>query len=216
MKLKNILLLILLALSVTISITCQKDDIESKEETLETIQPQLPSSTTTEDVVTPRNGFVDVIFYRTSLTTDNYLLSQTTNFTRTYNLFNKTKIDSITFVSTGKGLINADRIFLKHYDVSIYFKQNRVPYKFTAFSKSGLEKFTFIPVSSTQLLTNSNTANIMKFEIQKSASVKYNYWDGNTKVSNFVKISKDGVKSDTRVLDPLSKDHNIFILPHAH
>lgn len=213
---KKIGIFVLILISVILSITCQKDeiDISNSSSTPDTIT--LSSTQNSEEIVTPRSGFVDVIFYRTSLTTDNFLLSQSTNYIRTYNLFNKTKIDSITFVATGKGLINVNRTILKHYDIEIYFKQTRLPHKFTAFSKNDSDKFTLLPTSSTQLLTTNNSANIMKFEIQKSASVKYNYWDGNTKVYNFVKISKDGVKTDMRVLDPLSKDNNIFILPHSH
>lgn len=194
---------------------CQKEDVDTEQPiiSVENVE-SLPSSTNSE--VTPRSGFVDLIFYRTSLTTDNYLISQKPGFVKTYQAFNKSKIDSIVFVSTGNGLIFADRVIQKHYQISIYFKQNPLPQIFTAFSKNESDKFTYIPTNSVQLLTSSNTARTMSFEIQKSASVKYNYWDGTSKVYNFVKISKDGVKVDTRVLDPLSKDTNIFMLPNTH
>lgn len=212
---KKILIIGFILSIIFVFSTCQKEEIETNTtQTTSETDISLPSSI--DGVVSPRSGFVDVIFYRTSLTTDNYLLSQTPNFNRTYNLFNKTKIDSVKFVATGKGSIFADRIVQKHYEISIFYKQNQIPYKFTAFSKSNSDNFTYIPTNSTQLLTNSNTAKIMTFEIQKSASVKYNYWDGTTKVYNFVKITKDGMKGDTRVLDPLNKDSNIFVLPHVH
>lgn len=207
--------IILFILIVTVFFTCQKDELKSEDFVPSQTETYIKKDTLNE-VVTPRNGFTDIIFYKTSLTTDNYLLSQNTNYFRTYNLYNKIRIDSITFVSTGKGLLNVGGVLLKHYNISIHYKGKNTPTAFTAFSKSNSERFTYLPNLSTQLLSTSNTAEVMSFEIQKSASTKYNYWIGKPVVLNFVKISKDGVKVDTRVLDPLSKDANIFYLPHTH
>lgn len=209
---KKILFFAILFVTIIVSVTCSKDEIEESKTNQDTNAPELYKN----EVVTPRSGFVDVIFYRTSLTTDNYLISQNGNLLRSYNLYNKNNIDSITFESTGKGLINAGGVILKHYNISIFFKDKTIPSKFTAFSKSSTDKFTYLPKNSLQLLSSQNLSNIMTFEIQRSASVKYNYWQDKNVVLNYVKISKNGVKTDLRVLDPLNKDSNIFILPHSH
>lgn len=189
--------------------TCQKEEIQT-----EIITPT--EELTKNEIVTPRTGFVDVVFYRTSLTSDNILLSGKPNYVRTYNIFNKTKIDSITFVETGNGLINYGGILLKHYNVSIYFKSTPSPYVFTAFSKSSSNKFTFYPTLSEQLLTTSNTAKIVKFEIQTNGLIRHNFWSGTNLSMKNVKIYKDNVLMETRILDPLNKNSNIFNLPHAH
>lgn len=209
---KKILIFAILFVTIIVSVTCSKEEVEQAETNQNTNVPELYKN----EVVTPRSGFVDIIFYRNSLTTDNYLLSQNANFVRTYNLYNKTNIDSITFVSTGKGLINVGGVILKHYNTTIFFKGKTAPVRFTAFSKASSDVFTYLPTSSTQLLSAQNSSNYMTFEIQRSASVKYNYWQDKNVVLNFVKISKNGTKTDLRVLDPLSKDSNIFMLPNSH
>lgn len=212
---KRTVSVLLILLSIMISITCQKDEVVDQT-SVYNMNEKIESSVNTDSIVGPRNGFVDLIFYRTSLTTDNYLLSQTPNYLRTHTAHNKTKIDSINFIATGNGLINVGGVVLKHYNIIIHYKNKQTPKVLSAFSKSSTDKFTFIPTNSTQLLSNTNNANIVSFEIQKSASVKYNYWFGKTVVLNFVKISNDGIKADQRVLDPLTKDSNIFSLPHLH
>lgn len=211
---KKIQFFIILFITIFVTLNCTKDDLETNNEVKQetTNIPELYKN----EIVTPRSGFVDVIFYRTSLTTDNYLLSQTSNYFRTYNLYNRNKIDSINFVATGKESINVGGVFLKHYKITIYYKDKTSPATFTAFSKTGADNFKYNPTNSALILANSNSANVMTFEIQKSASTRYNYWLDRTVVTNFVKISKNGVRCDLRVLDPINKDSNIFILPHNH
>lgn len=211
---KKIQFFIILLTTIFLTLSCTKDELETSNEINQenTSVPILYKN----EIVTPRSGFVDVIFYRTSLTTDNYLLSQNNNYFRTYNLYNRNRIDSINFVVTGKGLINVAGVLLKHYNITIFYKDKTPPTTFTAFSKSSADKFNYNPINSAFVLSNSNLANVMTFEIQKSSATRYNYWQDKTVVANFVKISKNGVRCDLRVLDPLNKDSNIFILPHNH
>lgn len=206
---KKLPILSFIFISSLIFYTCQKEEIQS-----EIITPT--EQLTKNEIVTPRSGFVDVVFYRTSLTSDNILMSGNANYFRTYNIFNKTKIDSIVFVATGNGLINYGGILLKHYTLFIHFKNTSEPYKFTAFSKSTSNNFTFIPTSSDQLLTTSNSAKIVKFEIQSTGSVRHNFWSGTNLSMKNVKIYKDNILMETRILDPINKNSNIFNLPHAH
>lgn len=206
---KKLSFLSLIFISSLIFYTCQKEEVEPQITpiTKEIEEPQI---------VLPRTGFTDRIFFKSSLTTDNVLLSGQANYLRTYNIYNKTKIDSIRFQSTGRGVISYNGVLLKHYNVTIYFKNTPTPTTFTAFSKTNQDSFKFVPILSNQLLTTTNTSKIVTLEVQTSGAMRHNIWSGTNVNLRNVKIFKDGVLMETRVLDPLDKSSNIFILPHSH
>lgn len=206
---KKISLLSLILISSLIFYSCQKEEVQTQITTIskEVEEPQI---------VLPRTGFLDRIFYKTSLTTDNVLLSGQVNYLRTYNIYNKIKIDSIRFQSTGNGIISYNGVLLKHYRITIYFKDGSTPAIFTAFSKTNQDTFKFVPILSNQLLTTTNTSKLVTLEVQTLGVIRHNIWSGTNVNLRNVKIFKDGILMETRILDPLDKNSNIFILPHVH
>ena len=83
---KKIIFLFLMTLSATISITCSKDELESNEE----VKAQSLSSAVVEHRAS--SNISTLIFYKTSLTSDNYLNSSAP---RTHVIYNKSKIREI-------------------------------------------------------------------------------------------------------------------------
>ena len=163
-----------------------------------------------------RSGFTDVIFYRTSLTTDNFLITNTPGIFRTYLIFNKTKIDSINFNTSGQGNINVNGILLKHYKIKINFIDS-TSFDFSAFSKSSSNTFTFTPNGDNQL-SNQHTAKFVEVKYTgRNQTNGYNLWRDNTPNLYLWEIRKDGTNlMATKLLDPLDKTSNIFIPKHQH
>ena len=185
---------------------CQKDEVEIKTVTSEIID------TTSNSQVSPRTGTVDTIFFRTSLTTDNYLL----NTTRSYQIYNKAKVKEIKFTSTSLPLINVNGVLLRHYDILITFTDLSTK-QLTAYSKSNLTSFTFIPVG-VNLLRDQHSAKFLEIsEASSSNGYVYNFWRDITAVSKVWNVRKDGtILVVTKPLDPLDRNSNIFSPPHTH
>jgi hypothetical protein len=170
----------------------------------------------TEQTTELRSGFTDVIFYRTSLTTDNFLLTNTPGTFRTYSIFNKVKIANIMFSASGQGNINVNGVVLKHYKIKVNYIDNTT-YEFSAFSKLGNNTFTFIPNGNNQLF-DQHTAKFIEIKYTgRNQTNGYNFWRDNIPNLYLWEIRKDGSSlMATKLLEPLDKTSNIFIPKHQH
>lgn len=201
---KPIATLVLIVLFGIFNFKCLKEEI---------IEGSAPNN----DVATEtRSGFTDIIFYRASLTTDNFLLTNTPGTFRTYNIFNKTKIENINLQASGQGSINVNGLLLKHYKVKINFKDSTT-YEFAAFSKSSSNTFTFTPNGENQL-SDQHTAKFIELKYTgRNQSNGYNFWRDNTPNTYLWEIRKDGSNlMATKLLDPIDRTSNIFIPKHQH
>jgi hypothetical protein len=201
---KPIATLVLLFLFAIANFKCLKEELDGS------------STPIAETVTETRSGFTDVIFYRTSLTTDNFLLTNTSGVFRTYNIFNKTKIENIVFKESGQNNINVNGVLLKHYKIQINFKDS-TNYEFAAFSKLGANTFTFVPNGENQL-SDQHSAKFIEIKYTGRNQLNgYNFWRDNTPNTYLWEIRKDSTNLvATKLLDPIDRTSNIFSPKHQH
>lgn len=178
---------------------CEKDEIST-------------SSTELETEVLTRSANTDIIFYRGSLTTDNYLISSN----RVYQIYNKSKLLNIQFIATGQPNINVNGVLLRHYKLLITYTDS-TSRQITAYSKSSSASFTFTPTGA-NLLSDSHTSKFLELSQNSTSNgYSYNFWRDTQIASKTWDIKKDGVTLiTTKVIDPINKNSNIFMPPHAH
>ena len=205
---KKIIFLFLMTLSATISITCSKDELESNEE----VKAQSLSSAVVEHRAS--SNISTLIFYKTSLTSDNYLNSSAP---RTHVIYNKSKIREIQFTATGNGLANIGGVICKHYKLRIIYTDNTTD-SFEAYSKSDVDKFNYVP-TTTGLLTAQHKAKkirIVSTSTLTASNQYYNFWlDKNTSWIIW-NIYKDNQLIQQRYLESLDKNAAQFLPQHAH
>jgi len=210
---KNFFLLFIISVVSLLNITCSKDEIETNEIKSESVDNSLPTSVVEFRI--PQNTS-NLIFYRTSLTTDNYLVGSTVP--RTHVIYNKKKIKEILFVASGQGLANIGNILCKHYNIQINYVDNTKE-NLSAYSKSSNDTFTFIP-SGTNLLVDTHTAKKITIISTNTSTYTvpqyYNFWR-NTKTNWTIwKIYVDNQFTQQRYLESLDKNSTQFLPPHSH
>lgn len=204
------LITIWIILSVSF-IGCQKDDIESDIEKVPSIENIVDTSDSTQKV-SPRTGTADILFFKSSLTTDNYLISAV----RSYKIFNKAKIKQIQFTATTQPLINVSGTLMRHYRITITFN-DLTNDTFNAYSKSAATSFTYIP-NGINLLSDSHSAKYLEItQIAGSNGYTYNFWRDVTISPKTWIIKKDGdLTLATKSIEPIDKNSNLFIPTHVH
>jgi hypothetical protein len=205
--LKNLALFFGLILLLLINLKCLKDEIDQSGS----------KSIDTEQQTETRSGNGGVIFYRTTLTTDNYLIVDNQQIFRTYNIFNKSKIVNIEFNASGEPDINVNGILLRHYKITLNFIDS-TQHEIKAFSKSNGNQFDFVP-NGENLLRDQHTAKFIEIENigRQSSEPIYNFWRDNTINLNIWSIKKDGINTlAVRPLEPIDRSGNIFIPKHQH
>jgi hypothetical protein len=204
--LKNLSLFFGLIIVLLLNLKCLKDEIDENGSSPQNIEQSTEL----------RSGFTDVIFYRTSLTTDNFLLTNAPGTFRTYLIFNKVKITNIIFNASGQGNINVNGVVLKHYKIKVNYIDNTT-YEFSAFSKSSNNTFTFIPNGDNQLFDQHSAKFIEIKYTGRNQTNGYNFWRDNIPNLYLWEIKKDGTTlMVTKILEPLDKTSNIFTPKHQH
>ena len=200
------IIFLLISSSLFIS-SCEKDEIEPTP----TVQ-SVEISQDSESQLSKRTQTLDIIFYRGSLTTDNYLVSSN----RVYQIYNKSKVRDVRFNASGQPSINVGGVLMRHYNIQIVYT-DLTTRQFTAFSKSAAISFTFTP-TGTNLLSDSHTSKFLELsQIAGGNGYVYHLWRDTQIAPKTWDIKKDGVTLiATKVLDPIDKNSNIFSPPHTH
>jgi hypothetical protein len=205
---KKIIFLFLVILSTTISITCSKDELETTDD----LNAQsLPSAVVESRAATNTSS---LIFYRSSLTTDNYLVNSAP---RTHIIYNKAKIREIQFTATSVGLANIGGVICKHYKLRIIYTDNTTD-SFEAYSKSDVDKFDYVP-TTTGLLTPRHTGKkirIVSTNTLTQSNSYYNFWLDKNTTWIIWNIYKDNQLVQQRYLESLDKNAAQFLPQHAH
>lgn len=185
--------------------SCEKDEIDSSIQSVDISQ-------NSEQQVSKRTQTLDIIFYRGSLTTDNYLVSSN----RVYQIYNKSKVREVRFNASGQSSINVGGVLMRHYNIQIIYT-DLTTRQFTAFSKSSSTSFTFTP-TGTNLLSDSHTSKFLELsQIAGGNGYVYHLWRDTQIAPKTWDIKRDGVTLiATKVLDPIDKNSNIFSPPHIH
>jgi hypothetical protein len=208
---KKLIYVTLLGFLVLSTTQCAKDEIENTTTNTETTS--LPSATVETRV---NNNLSSLIFYRSSLTSDNYLIG--TSVPRTHVIYNKKKIKDISFITSGQGLANIGGVLCKNYNIQINYIDNTKE-NLTAYSKSDEDNFVFIP-SGVNLLTDNNTAKKITFISTNTSTYTYpnyyNFWRDTRTSYTIWKIYKDKQFTQQRYIEPTDKNSTQFQPPHAH
>lgn len=191
-------ILFLSFISSLIFLSCQKDEIENNTD-----------NKTTQ--VTTRSANADIVFFKSSLTTDNYLVADNNTIFRSYKIFNAAKIDSVEMFASGLPDINSGGVLLKHYKIRVNFSDS-TEYYFSGHSKSVGNQFTFTPYGENQL-RDLHSAKYIDITVlgRDNSSQLYNLWRDQSFTPLEWEIKKDGSIFITKsILYPLDKTSNIF------
>ncbi len=209
---KQIALFFGLIALMLINLKCLKEEIDSSKTTQ--VATVIDS---TELITADRNGIRDVIFYRTSLTSDNYLLvSSPNNKPRTHVIYNKKKVKNIEFKNTPNGLANINGVLMKHYALKINYTNNTFD-TLSAFSKSSSNSFTFTP-SGDNMLIDTHLGNKITIEStnRKVGLQIYNFWRNSKTQMDLWNIYIDNTFVQQRYLEPINKNSTQFTPVHIH
>lgn len=218
---KKVHFIILLFLILGVNLTCTKDEISEPEKSQ--ITNNLPVSV--EDIGNNqtndglRDGVGDLIFYRTSLTSDNYLLLNNTQTRfRIHKIYNKTKVKEIKFANTGKPDVRVGSTLMGHYKIEISYLDNSVE-SFTAYSKKSLSTFVFKPTGD-NLLSTTNPAKFISYETTGTSSINpnsiyYNPWRDESYSLYRWTIRKENSIVATKEIEPLNKNSRQFMVIHV-
>lgn len=218
---KTIHLIFLLLITLNITLGCTKDDI-SQPDTL-TVPNLLPPTSDDENYMTSngmRDGTLDLIFYRTSLTSDNYLLlSSSQARVRTHKVYNKSKVKEISFVKTGTPDANIGSVLMSHYKLEIKFTDNTTE-TLTAYSKKSTASFIFTPTGE-NLLASTNNTKYVSYETTGLSSVNpnvkyYNPWRDETHTLFRWTIKKENSIVITKEIEPINKNSKQFTVIHIN
>jgi len=106
-----------------------------------------------------RDGVYYPLFYKESLTTDNYLVTPT--FPRTQMAYNKAKVDSIYMTRVGNNTLNIDGINHGFYDVRIKHVNQATGDPIRHISVVGAATINYKPYGA-NVLHSSNTAKVIR------------------------------------------------------
>lgn len=204
-----------LFLLLFIVLGCLKDE-EVASSSAPAEETKIENTTDTTSQVLPRNGQGDLVLYRGTLSTDNYLLVSTTNRVfRTHTVYNKDKVAYLSFRPGTLGRANIGGVISKHYNIEIKYKDSTVA-TINAFSKDTLDRFRFYPKGA-NLLHNSHPAKKLDWVYANKTTANINEWRGTTytNLQNW-NIYADGTFVAQKVKDPVDKTSTQFIIPHSH
>ena len=204
-----------LFLLLFIVLGCLKDEVDASS-SAPAEETKIENTTDTTSQVLPRNGQADLVLYRGTLSTDNYLLVSTANRVfRTHTIYNKDKVAYLSFRPGTLGLANIGGVITKHYNIEIKYKDSTVA-TINAFSKDTLDRFRFYP-KGLNLLHSSHPAKKLDWVYANKTTANINEWRGTTytNLQNW-NIYADGKFVAQKVKDPVDKVSTQFLIPHSH
>ena len=187
-------------------ISCSKEELPVDNVTVETRIDKVPILL---------DGQGDNVFYRGSLSLDNYLLTNKdgTKPAREHTAYNSSKIKLINFASISNTRANIGGVVCSKYVVSLNFTDGSVQ-TFNAFSKDSLSSFIYTPKNS--LLSGSNQCNYIKWVQFGNSSNTYNEYLNIYNNSVIWDIKCGTRRMAVKVKDPISKSSAIFNPGHKH
>lgn len=191
-------------------IGCYKDDIPTQY-----IKANQTSEEVVLDSISTRSGERDLILFRNSLSTDNYLLSLDGSVQREHKVFNKYKVAYLQFSLGLDAPISVGSIDYTHYKILVMYKDSTFD-KLVAYSKDTLDYFKFYPVGD-NVLRDAHPAKVVSWT--KTSKLK-------SSVNEFRALSLIGIpqwiiKYDSSVIVtdyrfPINKQSNLFQPPHKN
>ena len=157
-----------------------------------------------------RNGTYAPLWYKESLTTDNYLL---TPLPRTQTAYHKAKVDSVYMTRVGTNGVNIDGIPHGFYDVRVKFKNEATGQPVRYLSVLGANVINYIPYGA-NVLYAGNPYKTMTI-IKTNEKMTYPEWlIGKPKNKWKYTIQADGVTLGTDYIAGSTPTGTVFTLPH--
>ena len=158
-------------------------------------------------------GENDVILYRKTLTTDNYLRTVTEAASREHKAYNKDKVAYVTFKAGGKASISYGGKLHKHYAVKIVFKDSTSE-AFLAYSLDTLTNFKMLP-SGVNLLISTHPAKVVTWTKTAKMKSSINEFRAGSLINvPMYDIKYDGTLMITDYRFPVDKTTNLWSPPH--
>ena len=157
-----------------------------------------------------RNGEYWPLWYKESLTTDNYLLYP---LPRKQEAYNKLKVDSIYMVRKNQNVLNIDGIAHGYYDVRVKFKGEPTGQPAVYISVLSGNNLAYIPYGA-NVLHSSNPYKIMTL-VKTNDKIVYPEWvTGKPKTKYKYTIKGDTTSLGSEYLFGSTPTGTAFLLPH--
>lgn len=191
-------------------IGCYKDDIPTQY-----IKANQTSEEVVLDSISTRSGERDLILFRNSLSTDNYLLSLDGSVQREHKVFNKYKVAYLQFSLGLDAPISVGSIDYTHYKILVMYKDSTFD-KLVAYSKDTLDYFKFYPVGD-NVLRDAHPAKVVSWTKTSKLKSSVNEFRALSLISVpqwIIKYDSSIIVTDYRF--PINKQSNLFQPPHKN
>ena len=197
-----------------IVISCYKDDVPNTQ--------YVKANQSSEEVVldsdaytAARSGQRDLILFRGSLSTDNYLLTIDGSAPRMHTVYNKNKVAYLQFSYGLNDPINYGGVNYKHYKILVMYKDSTYD-KLVAYSKDTVNIFKFIPQGD-NLLFDGHPSKYVSWTRSSKLRSSINEWRGASLINVpqwIIKFDSSTMITDYRY--PINKQSNLFQPPHKN
>jgi hypothetical protein len=194
-------------------IGCYKEDIPS---TQYVKANQALEEIVLDSIVSARiSGERDLILFRNSLSTDNYLLTIDGGVQREHKVFNKYKVAYLQFSLGLDAPISVGGVGYTHYKVLVMYKDSTYD-KLVAYSKDTLDYFKFYPVGE-NVLRDAHSAKVVTWTKTSKIKSSINEFRG----AGLISVPQWVIKYDSSIIvtdyrNPISKQGNLFQPPHKN
>jgi len=191
-------------------IGCYKEDIPTQY-----IKANQTSEEVVLDSISTRSGERDLILFRNSLSTDNYLLSLDGSVQREHKVFNKYKVAYLQFSLGLDAPISVGSIDYTHYKILVMYKDSTFD-KLVAYSKDTLDYFKFYPVGD-NVLRDAHPAKVVSWTKTSKLKSSVNEFRALSLISVpqwIIKYDSSVIVTDYRF--PINKQSNLFQPPHKN
>ena len=210
---------------IILSFGCTKDEVVNIEKPIQTTKvisaPKeivLDSARVNFGTGTRDGGAAsaDLIFFRGSMTTDNYLQALLSNgvLQREHKIYDKNDVAYLQLSLGLLNIVNIDGVFHKHYKILVMYKDS-THINLVAYSKEGPDHFKYIPTGESLLKTN-HPAKVVYYATTGQTKPYYNeFRDANYQLNRW-QTRVDGVYKKADYKEPISKSTTQYQPLHSY
>ena len=158
----------------------------------------------------------DLIFFRGSMTSDNWLKATFSNGTiaREHKIYNKEKVAYLQLTLGLLDIINIDGIFYKHYKILVMYKDS-TNVKLVAYSKEGPDNFKYIPTGENLLRNVGHPSKVVSYTVTGSPKPYYNETSNTNYLLSRWQLRLDGLPIKADHKEPTNKYNTQFQPAHS-
>ena len=213
---------------IILSFGCTKDDMNNIQAPIPTqVTPTFPlllpeivldSARVTFNTGARDGGAAsaDLIFFRGSMTSDNWLKAIFSNGTiaREHKIYNKEKVAYLQLTLGLLDIINIDGVFYKHYKILVMYKDS-TNVKLVAYSKEGPDNFKYIPTGENLLRNVGHPSKVVSYTVTGSPKPYYNETSNTNYLLSRWQLRLDGLPIKADHKEPTNKYNTQFQPAHS-